>query len=76
MKEIERNVFLSDELFENEYEYMFGSKKDEIVTIIYYNTKTDKETVKRFWNYKLTLATAHGKAIDKRCKNFQYYIQK
>ena len=75
MFELEKRIFVNKEIFENEYSYLYGNNKDNIVTFQYYNTKTDKEgEQKRFWNYAEALKLARAKRKDSRYKNYEFLI--
>ena len=74
MKQIELKVTISEHLFANEYDYTFGSRKDEVVDFTFINIRTGKETTKRHFSYTKALALAHYRSMDGRCKNFEYHI--
>ena len=75
MKEIERRIFVSEEIFKNEYSYMYGDNKDKKVSFSYYQTKKEKESEVRIkFNYSEALAFARYRANDKRYKNYEFFI--
>ncbi len=74
MNEIERRIYVDDELLKNEYSYLFGEKKDEIVNFVYSNIKTGKESEHKHWNYAEALNLARARARDGRYKNFEFLI--
>ena len=75
MKEIERRIYVSDEIFNNEYSYVYGENKDKKVTFAYYQVKKDKETTARFKaNYSAALDFARYRANDKRYRNYEFLI--
>ena len=75
MKEIERRIYVSEEIFNNEYSYVYGENKDKEVTFSYYQVKKDKETTTRLKkNYSEALAFARYRANDKRYKNYEFLI--
>lgn len=75
MNEIERKIYVDEELFKNEYSYMYGDKKDELVTFAYYNFRKDKETeVNLDMNYSQAIAFARYRANDKRYRNYEFFI--
>ena len=75
MFEIEKRIFVNNEIFENEYSYLYGGNKDKIVTFQYYNIKTDKEgEQKRFWNYAEALKLARIRRKDGRYKDYEFLI--
>lgn len=75
MKEIERRIYVSEEIFKNEYSYTYGADKDTKVTFAYYQVKKDKETiVGSLYTYTKALALARYRANDKRYKNYEFLI--
>lgn len=75
MKEIERRIFVSDEIFANEYSYAYGDNKSKQVTFAYYHTKTEKETTVRLcFTYSEALDFARYRANDGRYRNFEFLI--
>ena len=75
MIEIERRIFLSEEIHKQEYDYVYGDKKDKIVTFSYYKPKTDKETICNLEHtYSDALKFARSRANDGRYKNFEFLI--
>lgn len=75
MKEIERRIYVSDEIFANEYSYVYGENKDKKVTFAYYQVKNDKETPTRLdYNYSAALHFARYRANDKRYRNYEFLI--
>jgi hypothetical protein len=76
MKEIERRIYVDDEIFYNEYSYMYGDKKDVEVSFSYYHVKKDKETCCYAGrNYADCLAFARYRANDGRYRNFEFLIR-
>lgn len=74
MKEIERRIYVSEEIFNNEYSYAYGENKDKEVTFAYYHVKKDRETPIGFKNYSEALAFARYRANDKRYRNYEFLI--
>ena len=75
MKEIERRIYVSDEIFANEYSYVYGENKDKKVTFAYYQAKNDKKTpTKLDYNYSAALDFARYRANDKRYRNYEFFI--
>ena len=75
MKEIERRIYISNEIFYNEYSYMYGDSRDKTVTFAYYHMKKDKETTTILkFNYTEALAFARYRANDGRYKNYEFLI--
>ena len=74
MKEIERRIYVSEEIFNNEYSYVYGENKDKEITFSYYQVKKDRETPIGFKNYSQALAFARYRANDKRYKNYEFLI--
>lgn len=75
LKELERRIYVSDEIVLHEYDYVYGDKKNNKVWFTYYNFKKDKEgkTIE-FENYTEALSVARRRANDKRYKNYEYWI--
>ena len=75
MKEIERRIFVSKEIFDNEYSYVYGENKDKIVTFQYYNSTKDKEGKKvEHWTYTDAIEFARYWRNDGRYKNYEFLI--
>lgn len=74
MKEIERRIYVSEEIFSNEYSYVYGENKDKEVTFSYYHVKKDKDKPIGFKNYSEALAFARYRANDKRYRNYEFLI--
>ena len=68
-------IFISTGIFREEWEYMFGSKKNEAVTFTFCNVKTGKET-ERTLTYSTALELAIMRSRDGRYKNFEFWITK
>lgn len=75
MKEIEKRIFVSDDILLNEFSYIYGENKDVYVIFQYYQVKKDKLTVCHINNnYKEALDFARYRRNDKRYKNFEFFI--
>lgn len=75
LKQIEKQIFVSEEIFANEYEFVYGNKQDTKVTFTYYNVKKDREGNSiEFANYKAALDFARYRANDGRYKNYEFFI--
>ncbi len=74
MKEIERRIYVSEEILNNEYSYAYGENKSKEVTFTFYQVKTKKEATRIWNNYSEALALARYKANDKRYKNYEFLI--
>ena len=75
MKEIERRIYVSEEIVNNEYSYAYGENKDKQVTFAYYQIKKDEETPTKLKNnYSEALAFARYRANDKRYRNYEFLI--
>lgn len=46
MKQIEKKIYVSEEILKDEYAYTYGEKKDQKVNFIFINTRTGKENTK------------------------------
>lgn len=72
---IENRIFVSEELMNNEYSYMYGENKDKVVTFQYYQVKKDRLTTCHLGdNYKNALEFARYRRNDKRYKNYEFFI--
>lgn len=47
MVQISQRIYLSHILYENEYKYRYGEKKNELVQFTFANVNTGKEVVKK-----------------------------
>lgn len=74
MVEIERRIYISNELLRNEYSYTYGENKDKLVNFVYYNWKKDRDSrpIERTYNDALSLA--RSRAGDGRYKNYEFLI--
>lgn len=75
MKEIERRIYISDEIFNNEYSFTYGERKNEIVNFHYYHIKKDRESHPIPMTYTEALAFARYRANDKRYRNYEFLIK-
>ena len=76
LKQIEKQIFVSEDIFTNEYEYVYGSKQDTKVAFAYYNVRKDREGKSiDFANYKAALDFARYRANDNRYKNYEFFIR-
>ena len=75
LKEIERNIYVSEDIALHEYQYVYGEKKDNKVWFTYYNFKKHEEgkTIE-YENYSKALAFARYRANDGRYKNYEFWI--
>lgn len=75
MYEIERNIYVSRRIFENEYDLIYGSRNDESVIFLYYNARQDRMGKEiEFESYSEALAFARGRANDRRYRNYEFWI--
>lgn len=74
MIEIEKRIYVSEDLFKNEYSYTYGENKDKLVNFVYYNWRKDRESrpIERTYNDALSLA--RSRARDGRYKNYEFLI--
>lgn len=75
MIETEHRIFVTEEILLNEYEYVYGAKKDEKVDFTWHNIKNhrDYNKSKRF-TYNDALDLARRRRNDGRYKNYEYLI--
>lgn len=74
MVQISLKIYLSEKIFENEYEYTYGKQKDNLVSFVFYNVVTDKAVSKKM-TYKKAIQLAYMRARDGRYKNYEYIIE-
>lgn len=75
MYQIERNIYVSRRIFENEYDFVYGSRNDESVIFQYYNVKQDRLGKEiEFESYSEAIAFARGRAGDRRYRNYEFLI--
>lgn len=76
--EIERKIYLSDILFKNEYDYMFGKyQNDRVIKVTYYKEKNDySKTIDSKFTLKEAIEFARNRMRDKRYRNYQILIDK
>ena len=76
--EIERKIYLSDDLFKNEYDYMFGKyQNDRVIKVTYYKEKNDySKTIDSKFTLKEAIEFARNRMRDKRYRNYQIIIDK
>ena len=73
MTMVEQRIFLSADILANEYDFYYGTRKDELVTFTYLNFRTQKWSSRKE-NYKNALSLARSRARDKRYKNYEFLI--
>ena len=73
MVQISQRIYLSHILYENEYKYRYGAKKNELVQFTFANVNTGKEVVKKM-TYEKAIELAYMRSKDGRYKNYKYYI--
>lgn len=71
---ISLRISVSENIYENWYEWHYGEKKDEKVTFRYINTKSGKVSEKTHLNFEGALRLACRMADDGRYKNFIFEI--
>lgn len=76
--EIERKIYLSDDLFKNEYDYMFGKyQNDRVIKVTYYKEKNDySKTIDSKFTLKEAIEFARNRMSDRRYRNYQILIDK
>lgn len=65
-------IEISNDIFQNEYAYMYGDKKNDLVTFVYCH-KSGKE-IEILMTYSRALSLALERSKDGRYKNYTYYI--
>ena len=67
-------IFVSEKIYYNTDDYLFGDKKKELVDFVYVH-KSGRKTHKRgIFTYTQALDLAYGRARDGRYKNYTYEI--
>lgn len=74
LREIERRIFVEEELLNNEYFFFYGENKDTEVSFTYYNLHKDKEGSTLKNTYRYCLGLARERANDGRYKNYEFLI--
>ncbi len=74
MNEIEKRIFVSEKILLNEYEYVYGNRKNNMVKFSYYNFVHDRENIGTRMRYNKALALARERAKDERYKNYEFFI--
>ena len=74
MKELEKRIFVDEEIMLNEYDYTFGEKKSVEVYYSLLNVKTDKLTSMYADTYTNVLRHTRERARDGRYKNYEFLI--
>ena len=74
MIEIEKRIFVSDEVLRDEHSLMYGKDKDRLVKFMYYNIKRDKEGKEILKTYSDALKLARERSRDGRYKNYEFLI--
>ena len=74
MKELEKRIFVDEEIILNEYDYTFGEKKSVEVYYSLLNVKTDKLTRMYADTYNNVLIHTRERARDGRYKNYEFLI--
>lgn len=75
MTQIEYRTFVTEEILLNEYEYVYGAKKDEKVDFTWHNIKNHQDLTKpKLFTYKDALDLARRRRNDGRYKNYEYLI--
>ena len=74
LREIERRIFVEEELLNNEYSFFYGENKDTEVTFTYFNVRKDRESSPIYRNYRECLELARERANDGRYKNYEFLI--
>lgn len=75
MYEIQRNIFVDEVIFRNEYDFTYGSRKEESVIFQYYNKKQDREgKMIEFESYSEAHTFACYRERDRRYRNYEFWI--
>mgnify|MGYP004541625613 FL=1 len=75
MYEIQRNIFVDEVIYKKEYDFVYGTRKDESVIFQYYNQKQDREGKEiEFDSYSEALAFARYREGDRRYRNYEFLI--
>lgn len=75
MHEIERKIYVDEEILLNEYDFFYGKRKNEKVKFLFYQVKKNRITERTFSSYKYALNLARMRASDGRYKNFEFLIK-
>lgn len=66
-------VFIDKRIFDEEYEYRYGNKKDVLVEFNYIQEKKERYIPKKFTYYD-AITLAEERMNDGRYKNYRYEI--
>ncbi len=71
---IETRIWLSSDLYYNEWYFLNDKRIKDPVKFTYHNVKTGKDTVKTGFTYGQAMALARRRRRDGRYKNYEFYI--
>lgn len=74
MREIQRDIFVDNWIYENEYDLTYDKMKDTEVCSQFYNKKRNKGDMGRLLIYEKALKLGRSKRSDGRYKNYEYLI--
>lgn len=75
MKQIEARTYITDQIYEKEWEYTYGKLKEEKVDFTFIKIKTGKCNKKQgLFTYKQAIELARMRTKDGRYKNFEFLI--
>lgn len=74
MKEIERHIYVDDEIFRDEYEFVYGTKSNIRCYVEYRHIKTDRCSCHISGTYRECLIFARKRTSDGRYKNYDLLI--
>ena len=74
MYNVESRLWLSEDVYYNEWHLLYGERQEEKVIFSYHNIKTGEETRKHGFNYRTALALARRRRSDGRYRNYDFYI--
>lgn len=74
MKEVERHIYVVDEILNNEYEFIYGKKRTTMCYVEYHHIKRDTYSCHVSGTYSECLTFARKRATDGRYKNYELLI--
>lgn len=74
MRQLGRKIYVSDDIYNYEYDWYFGENKNRKVQVICYNVVKDKKYPAEPMTYKNALTFARKRAMDGKCKNYETWI--
>lgn len=72
--QLEKAIYVDRFIIDNEYNLLYGSKRNEIVGFSFYHTRKEKQSSIRPMIYSRAINLAREKRNDGRYRNYEYFI--